>query len=276
MPYEESNEEEQIKHLVSVLFEESGVDFSKYALTTLKRQLDRLVHSHKLSNLYELTDRVSCDSEFLLKIVNSLSIPTTSMFRTPLFYLLLRTKILPSLSTSREVIRIWSAGCSTGEEAYSLSVLVEEAGLSKRTRIYATDVVEPYLERAKKAVYPLRLMKEYTSNYLKAGGVYDFSDYYSSGYDNAVLRGSLKDCITFGHHNLISDSSFNEFDLILCRNVMIYFKQTTQQSVHKLLYDSLSMEGYLALGDKESMSLADLRHCYRVISFEQKIYQKIS
>lgn len=274
MPHADSNDEEHIKHLVGVLYEESGLDFSKYALATLKRQLDRLVHMHRLSSIQELTNKVSSDGDFLLKIVNSLSIPTTTMFRTPPFYLLLRTKVLPALA-AREVVRIWSAGCSTGEEAYSLAVLVDEAGLSSRTRIYATDVVEPYLERARKAVYPLRLMKEFTSNYLEAGGVHDFSDYYSSGYDNAVLRGSLKDCITFGHHNLISDSSFNEFDLILCRNVMIYFKQTTQQIVHKLLYDSLSMEGYLALGDKESMSLADLRSSYRVVSAQQKIYQKI-
>jgi chemotaxis protein methyltransferase CheR len=172
-------------------------------------------------------------------------------------------------------VRIWSAGCSTGEEAYSIAMLLDEEGLLERSRIYATDVSEHVLERARSGLFSLGRMREATQNYLQAGGTRAFSDYYLAGYDAARIRRSLTDKIIWGQHNLVSDSSFNEFHLILCRNVLIYFGKPLQDRVHGLMHDSLAPFGVLGLGSKESLRFTVREADYQPVVAEQHLYRRI-
>ena len=196
------------------------------------------------------------------------------MFRDPSFYLELRKNIVPILKTY-PFIRIWHAGCSTGEEVYSLAILLKEEEIYDRCRIYATDMNEEVLKKASEAIYPLSNMKDYTTNYLQAGGTQSFSDYYTAQYDRAHFSADLKKNIVFSHHNLATDESFNEFNLILCRNVMIYFNRQLQERVHKLIYESLAILGILGLGDKENIKFTNCELFYEVLNNKEKLYRKV-
>lgn len=204
----------------------------------------------------------------------ALSINVTSMFRDPGFYGVFLEKIAPMIQTY-PFVRIWHAGCATGEEVYSLAILLKEEGLYDRCRIYATDMNEHVIETAKRGIFPLSSMKEYSANYLKAGGKGTLSDYYTAKYDNAIFNQSLVENTVFSRHNLAMEGSFNEFNVILCRNVMIYFNPELQERVHDLLKGSLCMFGFLGIGDMESMA-----HCPHATDFEaidsrQKLYRRI-
>jgi chemotaxis protein methyltransferase CheR len=207
------------------------------------------------------------------RLLLDLSINITSMFRDPSFFASFRTRVVPTLRTY-PFLRVWNAGCSTGEEAYSLAILLHEVGLLDRCRIYATDINEAVLHAAAEGIYPLAMMKEYTENYLAAGGSRSFSDYYTAAYDGAQLDRSLARSIVFAQHNLVSDRSFNEFHVIVCRNVMIYFDRPLQERVHELFLQSLVPFGVLALGRKESV-LHD-RHggSYEVLDGVERIYRR--
>jgi chemotaxis protein methyltransferase CheR len=209
-----------------------------------------------------------------MRVASSISVPTTEMFRDPQLFKMVREVVLPKLKEA-DVLRAWSAGCATGEETYSLAILLKEEGLFDRARIYATDLHEGIIQRARQGVFPLRSMQTYTRNYQLSGGKHDFSKYYTSGYDRALFRSSLKRHITFACHSLVSDSSFNEFDLILCRNVMLYFNLELRKRVHTLLYESLRVGGFLAVGDKETITDSPHAKAYAVVSKELKLYQRI-
>ncbi|MDI6733860.1 MAG: CheR family methyltransferase, partial [Planctomycetota bacterium] len=172
-------------------------------------------------------------------------------------------------------IRIWVAGSATGEEVYSLAILLQEEGIDQRVKIYATDMSEEALKVAKEGIYPIHLMKNYTTNYQKAGGLSSFSQYYTAKYEHAIFNKSLQKHIVWAHHNLVTDASFNEFNVILCRNVMIYFNQQLHEQVHKLLYDSLIHFGILCLGTKESIKFTPYEGCYEAMDERQKIYKKV-
>jgi chemotaxis protein methyltransferase CheR len=196
------------------------------------------------------------------------------MFRDPTFYTALRTKVAPLLHTY-PFTRIWVAGCSTGEEVFSLAILLAEEGLYDRTRIYATDINELVLEKAKTGVFPIDKMQEYTQNYIKAGGMRSFSEYYVARYDGALFARSLLDNVVFAQHNLVSDRTFNEFNLVLCRNVMIYFDRSLQNRVHELFYDSLETFGVLGLGHKESMHFTPYEDRFEELDGDERLYRKV-
>ncbi|MFN8077664.1 MAG: protein-glutamate O-methyltransferase CheR, partial [Kineosporiaceae bacterium] len=220
-----------------------------------------------------LLDRVLHDPQVMDRLLQDLSINVTSMFRDPPFFAALRATVVPTLRTY-PFLRVWVAGCSTGEETYALAILLREVGLLARTRIYATDINEQVLAVASAGVYPLAKMREYTENYLAAGGSRAFSDYYTTGYDAARFDPALRENVIFAQHNLVSDRSFNEFHLIICRNVMIYFDRQLQNHVHRLFLDSLTPGGVLGLGLKESLRHTDAGEAYDPLDEDLRLYRK--
>ena len=275
-PAQERDELErlEIQLLLEAIVRRYGFDFREYAPASLKRRLWRRIHAEKLTTVSALQERVLHEPAAMERLLLDLSINVTSMFRDPTFYAALREKIVPLLRTY-PFTRIWNAGCSTGEEVYSLAMLLEEEGLYDTTRIYATDINEAVLEQARAGVFPLDKMREYTQNYIRAGGKRAFSEYYVAAYDGAQFDRRLIRNVVFAQHNLVSDRSFNEFNVIVCRNVMIYFDRSLQDHVHKLFYDSLPTFGVLALGHKESLAFSPHADSYEELDAEEKLYRKI-
>ncbi|MHB8848603.1 MAG: CheR family methyltransferase [Burkholderiales bacterium] len=251
-----------------------GFDFRHYAPASLKRRIWHCVREEKLNSISSLQEKLlynpSCMERFLL----ILSINVTALFRDVGFYRVFREKIIPRLRTY-PFIRIWHAGCSSGEEVYSLAILLQEEGLYDRSRLYATDMNEVILARARDGIYPLEKMLAYEKNYRNAGGKMNLTDYYTAQYGRAIFHGSLKKNIVWSQHNLVTDGSFNEFHVILCRNVLIYFDQSLQARVHKLLYDSLITFGMLGLGQMESIRFSPYETNYEAMDSLEKWYSKI-
>ncbi len=264
----------EIQLLLEGVFLYCGFDFRNYAPASLKRRIWKTIHSENLTSVSGLQEKVLHDPACLERFLLGLSVNVTSMFRDPSFYLAFRSKVVPLLRTY-PFIRVWCAGCSTGEEVYSMAILLQEEELHHRCRIYATDMNEMVLRKAKTGIFPLQLMQEYTHLYLKAGGKRSFSEYYTAAYDSAIFRSSLKEHIVFSQHNLATDGSFNEFNVILCRNVLIYFDQLLQKRVHQLLYESLSMFGVLGLGRQESIKFTPYEKHYKELESHEKLYRRI-
>ena len=265
----------EIQLLLEAIYKHYGFDFRDYAPASLKRRVWKRVHAEGLRTISSLLDRVLHDPPTMERFLLDLSINVTSMFRDPHFFLTFRQKVVPILRTY-PFIRIWDAGCSTGEEVYSLAILLQEEGIYDRCRIYATDMNELVIARAKEGIFPLNGMKENTANYLEAGGKGTFSDYYTARYDNAIFRPALRENIIFAQHNLATDNSFNEFNVILCRNVLIYFNNRLQDRVQKLFLDSLEMFGVLGLGKKESMRYVEVAHHYETLDEEERLYRRVA
>ena len=263
----------EIALLLEGVHQHYGFDFRQYARASLRRRLWRRVYAEGLSTISGLQERVLHDQAAMERLLLDLSINVTSMFRDPGFFASFRQNVVPSLRTY-PFLRIWNAGCSTGEETYSLAILLREVGLYDRTRIYATDINEAVLVSAAEGIYPLAKMKEFTENYLAAGGSRSFSDYYRAAYGGAQLDRSLAENVVFAAHNLVSDRSFNEFHVIVCRNVMIYFDRTLQQQVHGLFVDSLVPFGVLALGRKETLAHSARAADFDVVDELERIYRK--
>jgi chemotaxis protein methyltransferase CheR len=232
------------------------------------------VRAERLETISALTDRVLHEPHVMERLLIDLSINVTAMFRDPSFFLALREKVVPMLRTY-PFTRIWVAGCSTGEEVYSLAILLHEEGLYDRTRIYATDINQAVLERAKGGVFPLDKMQEYTENYIRAGGRRSFSEYYLARYEGALFERTLTENVVWAPHNLGQDGSFNTFHVILCRNVMIYFDRPLQSRVHGLFDDSLERLGVLALGRKESIRFTGYEDRYEAVDETERIYRKV-
>ena len=249
-------------------------DFRGYAPGSLKRRLWRRARAEGVTTLSALQERILRDPDAMERLLVDLSINVTSMFRDPSFYRAFREKVVPILRTY-PFVRIWNAGCSTGEETYSLAILLAEAGLAERTRIYATDINDGVLARAREGAFPLERMRDYTENYIRAGGTRAFSDYYLADGETARFEPSLAENIVFAQHNLVSDRSFNDFQVIVCRNVMIYFGKPLQDRVHQLFYESLVRLGVLALGHKESIRFTSHEACYEELDAEEKLYRRI-
>ena len=266
-------EQLEIDLLLEAVYRRYGFDFREYAVASLKRRLWRRVLAEGLSTISDLQARLLHDPACMERLLLDLSINVTSMFRDPSFYLAFRQKVVPMLRTY-PFTRIWCAGCSTGEEVYSLAILLEEEELYARTRIYATDINENVLATARDGVFPLSKMQQYTQNYIRGGGKHDFSRYYVAAYDGAQFSRSLTENVVFAQHNLAMDRAFNEFNAIVCRNVMIYFDKTLQARVHTLFYDSLETFGILALGHKESLSFTPFSGSYEEIDAGERIYRK--
>jgi chemotaxis protein methyltransferase CheR len=264
----------EIDLLLEAIFRRYGFDFREYAPASLKRRLWRRIHAERLGSVSGLQERVLHDPDCMERLLLDLSINVTAMFRDPSFYVAFREKVVPLLRTY-PFTRIWNAGCSTGEEVYSLAILLHEEGVYERTRIYATDINEAVLERAKAGVFSLEKMREYTENYIRAGGTAAFSEYYVAAYDGAQFARSLVDNVVFAQHNLVSDRSFNEFNVIMCRNVMIYFDRSLQARVHRLFHESLARFGVLALGHKETIAFSPFADAYSELDPTERIYRKV-
>lgn len=268
-------EDVEVQLLLEGVYRYYGFDFRNYALSSLKRRIRNILRTEQLSSISRLQEHILHNPEALRRFLLGLSVNVTAMFRDPHFYLAFRQQVVPLLRTY-PFLRIWHAGCSTGEEVYSMAILLEEEGLYSRCQIYATDMNEAVLQKAIAGIFPLRLMQEYTQNYIRAGGRRSFSEYYTAAYDHALFRTTLKENIIFSQHNLVTDASFNEFNVILCRNVLIYFNPILQDQVHQLLYQSLNRFGILGLGHRESLKTKACESHYKQLVQGEKIYRRIS
>jgi chemotaxis protein methyltransferase CheR len=267
-------EEVETDLLLEAVYRLRGFDFRDYARRSLRRRIQNRLRAEKVHTITGLLDKIIHDESCMDRFVGGLSVNVSSMFRDPGFFRALRAQALPVLRTW-PYIRIWLAGCAMGEEVYSVAIVLEEEGLVGRCRIYATDINETLLERAREGIYPLGLMQRCTQNYIQAGGSRSFSEYYTAAYNNAIFRPALREQIVFAKHNLVTDGPFNEFHLILCRNVMIYFNRQLQDRVHHLLYDSLANFGMLGLGAKETLSFTPLEDKYEALDAAQRLYRRV-
>ncbi|MBM7691485.1 chemotaxis protein methyltransferase CheR [Peribacillus deserti] len=269
-----NKEEMELDLLLLAIYRLTGFDFRKYMRSSIMRRVQNRLSLEKLSSITSLTEKIIHDETFLLKVLSDFSINVTEMFRDPSFFKAFREDVVPLLRDLPE-IRVWHAGCSTGEEAYSMAILLQEEGLGSRTKIYATDMNENVIRKAEQGIIPLQKMQLYTKNYMSAGGKKSFSEYYKADSEGAYLNSSLKDNIIFAQHNLVTDGSFNEFHIIICRNVLIYFGLELQQQVFKLFNDSLSPGGFLGLGSKESIRIED-PVLFENFNIQEKLFRKKS
>ena len=265
----------EIDLLLEGVYRSYGFDFRQYSRASIKRRILEMMSSEKMETVSAFQSKILHDPACLERFLLGLSVHATSMFRDPSFYLTFRKQVVPLLKTY-PTVQIWVAGCSTGEEVYSLAILLNEEQIYKKCRIYATDISQAVLRKARDGIFPLSAMREYTNNYHQAGGINEFSDYYTAQYDSVIFSSFLRNNVIFSEHNLATDGSFNEFQVILCRNVMIYFNKELQARVHKLLYDSLSMFGVFGLGNKESLKFTPRASSYQHINTTDKLYRKVA
>jgi chemotaxis protein methyltransferase CheR len=267
-------EEVEIDLLLEAVYRIRGFDFRDYARASLRRRIQNRLRAERVDTMTRLLDRIVRDASCMDRLVAGLSVHVSTMFRDPGFFRALREQVFPLLRTW-PYIRIWQAGCSMGEEVYSVAIMLAEEGLIGRCRIYATDINEMVLQKAREGIYPLELMQRCTQNYIQAGGTRSFSEYYTAAYDNAIFTPALREQVVFAKHNLVTDAPFNEFNLILCRNVLIYFNRALQDRVHRLLYDSLANFGVLGLGARETLSLTPLEDRYEEVATPHRLYRRV-
>lgn len=266
--------DEQLDILLNDIFETYGYDFLSYSRASIMRRVTRLLSLDRFVSLAEFRYRLRSDPEYLQHFVEQITVNVTEMFRDPGCYQALRDVVLPALA-DKPLIRIWHAGCSTGEEVYSMAILLREANLLNRSLLYATDINPSVLNNVRAGIFPLNQMKRYSDNYIRSGGSEDFSSYYTAHYDSAKFDERLGERVILATHNLVSDRSFNEFQLIMCRNVMIYFNKDLQNKVLTLFDDSLETDGFIALGSKETLKFATVAKKYRQLENKEKIWKKI-
>ncbi len=267
------NENIEVDLLLEAIFKKCGYDFRNYAKASVKRRVMHRLGLSGLDNISAMQHKLLYDSSFFNSLLLDLSINVTEMFRDPTFYLNIRKLVVPILKTY-PFIKVWHAGCSTGEEVYSMAVLLKEEGMYDRAQIYATDFNEVVVEKAKAGIFPIDRIKTYTSNYQKAGGSESFANYYTADYESVIMNQSLKENIVFAHHNLVTDGVFGEMNLILCRNVLIYFDRVLQNRVFNLFMDSLCYGGFLCIGSKESIRFSDVTDNFEDVEKHEKIYKK--
>jgi chemotaxis protein methyltransferase CheR len=264
----------ELELLLEAVFRQYGYDFREYARTSIRRRIRNIMTGEGLQTISALQDRILHDLAVWERFLQGISVSVSAMFRDPHFFLAFRRHAVPVLRTY-PFIRIWQAGCSLGEEAYSLAILLQEEGLYDRSLIYATDINESTLRQAREGIYPAELMQKYTQNYMLAGGQRSFSEYYTARYEFALMRPALQQNIVFSQHNLVSDGAFNEFNVVLCRNVMIYFSRPLQERTHTLFQRSLSMFGILGLGAKETLRFLPQEAMYEQFEPGEKLYRRI-
>ncbi|MDZ4713643.1 MAG: CheR family methyltransferase [bacterium] len=269
----EDTTELEIFLLLEAIYQKYGYDFRQYSKAHINRRIRNRMRLSGLEDISQIQSKVLKDETFAHELLQDLSITVTEMFRDQDFYKSLRKNVIPVLKTY-PFIKIWHAGCATGEEAYSMAIIMQEEGLYDRATIYATDFNQHALNGAKEGIFSNALMKEYTINYQLSGGKESFSSYYTSYYDNIIMNQSLKKNIVWANHNLVTDSVFAEVHLILCRNVLIYFDNSLQNKVQKLLYESLINGGILCLGSKEGLGFTDFYEKYIELDKKQKILKK--
>jgi len=263
----------EIALLLEAIYQKYGYDFRQYSRAHINRRIMNRMALSGLKDFFQIQSQILKDETFAYEFLQDLSITVTEMFRDQDFYRSLRENVIPILRTY-PYIKIWHAGCATGEEAYSMAIILQEEGLYHRTIIYATDFNQHALNRAKEGIFSNAMMKEYTTNYQLSGGKKYFSNYYTSNYDNVIMNQALKKNIVWANHNLVTDAVFAEVHLILCRNVLIYFDNSLQNKVQKLFYESLVNGGILCLGSKESLRFTDFHEKYIELDKKQRIFKK--
>ncbi|MEO8723004.1 MAG: protein-glutamate O-methyltransferase CheR [Sphingobium sp.] len=269
----DDKEKIEIALLLAGIRSRYGYDFTHYSRPSLLRRLEKARQQARVRRYTELLDMLLHDENCFDEFLKSMSITVTNMFRDSEFYEAVRAQVVPVLKTF-PFVKIWHAGCATGEEAYSLAILLHEEGFLERSQIYATDFNKHSLDIAESAVYPVRNIETYARNYHESGGVRDFFEYYRDGYDRVKFRDFLKERITFSYHNLVTDGVFGEMNLIFCRNVLIYFDKTLQNQVLGKFEDSLRHGGFLCLGNKESLNFSSVQPAFDVVDKKQRIYRK--
>jgi chemotaxis protein methyltransferase CheR len=272
-PIHENIEQIELNLFLEAIYQRYGYDFRSYAQASVRRRVRHLMSKLGYQNIGEMIPLLLRDEEFARRVVFEFSISVTEMFRDPDFYLAVREKVVPYLKTY-PFIKVWHAGCATGEEVYSSSIMLREENLYERATIFATDFNDEVLEKAREGVYALKDMRQYTENYQRAGGKAEFCNYYHAQYDLAIMEQDLKRNVTFANHNLVTDSVFGEMHLVYCRNVLIYFERPLQNRVLNLFASSLTLGGFLCLGNKETIEFSDVAHIFKVVDEKQKIYQK--
>ncbi|GLU52288.1 chemotaxis protein R [Dyadobacter frigoris] len=266
-------EYKELELLITRVREISGFDFSGYARPSLLRRTSRYLTKHTM-NLPELYIHIEQGGKAVYDFIQEMTVNYSEMFRDPDFFISVRSEILTYLE-SYPAIRLWIAGCASGEEAFSMAILLKEAGLFDRSLIYATDLSERVLSSAREGVFSLGHMRTFSENYMLAEGKNSLSDYYHVAYSKAVMDHSLRKNIVFSLHDLTGDGVFNEFQMVSCRNVMIYFNLEQRRKVFKLLYESLGMFGFLCLGKRETLRYSGFEENFRIINGHLNIYQKI-
>jgi len=263
----------EVELLLAGIARRYGYDMRGYSRSSLMRRVRHAVHEEGLATVSALQEKVLHEPAAMVRFIERVAVHTTAMFRDADVFRALREEVIPLLRTY-PFVRIWHAGCASGEEVYSLAIVLEEEGLYDRCRLYATDLSDQVVERARAGVFSLRHLRDHTVAYQKAGGRADFSAYYQADTQNAVIRQALRRNIIFSQHNLVCDGPFNEFHLIMCRNVMIYFDRDLRDHVHRLLYDSLAQFGVLGLGKRESLHGTPYEGQYEPIGDELRLYRK--
>ena len=267
--------DDEVELLLNDIVTAHGYDFTSYSTASVKRRINRLFILDHFKSFGDFRTRVLHDKNYIRRFVQEITVNVTEMFRDPTFYKLIREQVLPVLAT-HPFIRIWHAGCSTGEEVYSMAILLKEAGIMHKSLLYATDINPGVLDQVVKGIYPLRSLKQFSENYILSGGKEDFSSYYTAKYDLAKLDDELRSKMIVSTHNLVSDRSFNEFQLIICRNVLIYFNKSLQDKVLDLFDSSLEQRGFLALGSKEQIKFASIGKKYEQLDPKEKVWRKLN
>ena len=262
----------EVNLLLEAIYQRYGYDFRQYSQTSIKRRLRHHLAKTEFQTISDLIPEVLHDEMAFRALFFDLSVTVTEMFRDPWVYLALRKQVFPFLKTF-PFINVWQAGCASGEEVYSLAILLKEEGLYDRARIYATDFNDVVLAKAKARIYPLERIKAYSANYQEAGGQKSLAAYYRARYQSIIIDGSLQDKVTFANHNLATDGVFGEMHLILCRNVLIYFNRTLQNRVLSIFRDSLPHNGFLCLGSKETVQFSEVGDDFIEFAAKEKIYQ---
>ncbi|MDB5889516.1 MAG: methyltransferase, CheR-type [Polaromonas sp.] len=263
----------QLQKLMQALYHTYSYDFRDYAGASQKRRVLQALNKLECADIPELENKVLSDPAQFMQLLQYLTIPVSEMFRDPGFFLALRQQVLPVLQTYPS-LKIWIAGCSTGEEAYSLAILLREEGLLERCLIYATDINPVALDKARQGIFRLDNIRDHTVNYQKAGGIRAFSDYYTADYDGAIFDRTLRSNITFADHSLATDSVFSETQLVLCRNVLIYFNKPLQNRALGLFHESLGHRGFLGLGSRESIRFSDFNDQFESLNRAERVYRK--
>jgi chemotaxis protein methyltransferase CheR len=266
-------EDLEISLLLEGIYKLYGYDFRDYSPASMKRRIRKCIEDERVQTITGYQEKILHDSSVMGRFLDTISINVTAMFRDPEFYSAFRKKVIPDLR-NRPFIKIWHAGCSTGEEVYSMAIILKEAGILEKTLLYATDISEKVLKKAKEGIFPIKLMQEYTNNYMASGGNESFSKYYLAKHSSAIFNNEVKNKIVWAEHNLVTDGSFNEFDVIICRNVLIYFNEALQNHVHKLFNESLAVQGFLVLGSKENIKFSAYEKNYTDVDVMWKIYRK--
>jgi chemotaxis protein methyltransferase CheR len=263
----------ELKVLMEAIYMKYSYDFRDYTGASQKRRVLHALREMDCASISALQARIMHEPAAFSQLLQFLTIPVTSMFRDPGYYAALREHVVPVLRTYPS-LKIWIAGCSTGEEVFSMAILLKEEGLLERSMIYATDINPQSLDKARKGVFPLDAVREYTENYQAAGGTRSFSDYYTAAYDAALFDGALCENVTFADHSLATDAVFAETHLISCRNVMIYFKKKLQERAFGLFYESLCHRGFLGLGSKESIDFSAYAPNFEPVVKRERLFRK--